>query len=166
MPVIRISQRLYDHLSKHAKGFDTPENVIERLLGQAEGIEPTGTQESESQPESAEVNKRGRLFNNQEIQQRISAAARNLPDDELNTLCDKAASKELLNINFPLFIRVPMNSNTKVKRDVVKDHNDVNRWSWKHGFEHSGYDYAICTQWYDWNDQHVKAWLQKHEAGQ
>lgn len=31
-PVIRIPESLYSRLEKHAQGFDTPTNVIERLL--------------------------------------------------------------------------------------------------------------------------------------
>ena len=39
-PVIRISESLYQRLSAHAQGFDTPANVIERLLDQVEGVSP------------------------------------------------------------------------------------------------------------------------------
>lgn len=39
-PVIRISESLYQRLSAHAEGFDTPANVIERLLDQVEGVSP------------------------------------------------------------------------------------------------------------------------------
>lgn len=37
-PVIRVSESLYQRLSAHAEGFDTPANVIEKLLNQIEGI--------------------------------------------------------------------------------------------------------------------------------
>lgn len=40
-PIIRLPDELYTRLSKHAKGFDTPANVIEKLLNQVEGINPT-----------------------------------------------------------------------------------------------------------------------------
>ena len=39
MPVIRISDSLYKKLESLAKGFDTPQNVIERLVGEVEGID-------------------------------------------------------------------------------------------------------------------------------
>lgn len=39
-PIIRLPDELYTRLSKHAQGFDTPANVIEKLLNQVEGISP------------------------------------------------------------------------------------------------------------------------------
>ena len=39
MPIIRISDNLHKRLENHAVGFDTPANVIERLLNQIEGID-------------------------------------------------------------------------------------------------------------------------------
>lgn len=38
-PVIRISDNLYARLEQHAKGFDTPASVIERLLDEHEGVD-------------------------------------------------------------------------------------------------------------------------------
>jgi len=37
--VIRISENVYSRLEKHAKGFDTPANVIETLLNHFEGVD-------------------------------------------------------------------------------------------------------------------------------
>ncbi len=45
-PVIRIPGNLHQRLEKHAVGFDTPANVIERLLDIIEGIEPMDRTES------------------------------------------------------------------------------------------------------------------------
>lgn len=39
MPIIRISDNLHKRLENHAIGFDTPANVIEKLLNQIEGVE-------------------------------------------------------------------------------------------------------------------------------
>lgn len=39
-PVIRVPDDLYSRLEQHAKGFDTPANVIETLLNHFEGIDP------------------------------------------------------------------------------------------------------------------------------
>lgn len=44
--VIRISDELYKRLELHASGFDTPSNVIERVLNSYEGI--TSVKESSS----------------------------------------------------------------------------------------------------------------------
>ena len=38
-PVIRVSDELYDRLAEHAEGFDSPSNVIEKLLDEIEGVE-------------------------------------------------------------------------------------------------------------------------------
>ena len=40
-PVVRISDQLYTRLGSHAKGFDTPAAVIERLLDEYEGVAET-----------------------------------------------------------------------------------------------------------------------------
>lgn len=37
--VIRLPERLYKRLGKYAEGFETPVQVIERLLNQLEGVE-------------------------------------------------------------------------------------------------------------------------------
>ncbi len=42
--VIRIPANTYSRLEKHAKGFDTPANVIEKLFDHYEGIDQTLTQ--------------------------------------------------------------------------------------------------------------------------
>ncbi len=110
--------------------------------------------------ESTEPN---RLFSNKEIQERISRAAQSLTVHELEKFCDNRVSKEILNINFPLFIRVPKNITPSSKREAVKDSQGMNRWTWKFQFEKEGYLYAITTQWYEKNDKCVKQWLNKHE---
>jgi hypothetical protein len=38
MPVLRISEQLYNRLAKHADGFDTPAQVVERILNRFENI--------------------------------------------------------------------------------------------------------------------------------
>jgi len=44
--VIRISDDLYKRLAAHASGFDTPSNVIERILNDFEGIDSYSNEES------------------------------------------------------------------------------------------------------------------------
>jgi len=38
--VIKVPQDLYDRLACHANGFDTPVDVIEKLINYYEGVEP------------------------------------------------------------------------------------------------------------------------------
>lgn len=40
MPVVRISQKLFNRLEAHARGFDTPAEVITRILDAYEGKDP------------------------------------------------------------------------------------------------------------------------------
>lgn len=44
--VIRLPSNIYKRLEKHAKGFDTPAAVIERLLNHFEGVDPDETSSS------------------------------------------------------------------------------------------------------------------------
>lgn len=68
-PVIRVSDDLFARLESHAQGFDSPANVIERLLNSFEGIEdnaPTAGQSSKKRDKTkylfeGEVYGKGRL---------------------------------------------------------------------------------------------------------
>ncbi|MDQ6970756.1 MAG: hypothetical protein Q9M16_09625 [Mariprofundus sp.] len=44
--VIRISDDLYKRLAAHVSGFDTPSNVIERILNEFEGIDSYSNEEN------------------------------------------------------------------------------------------------------------------------
>ena len=55
MPVIRISDELYKKLESLAIGFDTPQNVIERLVEKAEGID---TEEIDTEQEEYQQSKK------------------------------------------------------------------------------------------------------------
>jgi len=50
--VIRIPESIYTRLSRHAKGFDTPANVIERLLNHYEGSDYASHAQERSRAES------------------------------------------------------------------------------------------------------------------
>lgn len=163
-PVIRVSDEVYARLEQHAVGFDNPSNVVERLLdfydkkfSQPEDLTADGVNGLSSSMTTK------RVFTNKEIQQRISAAARKLPTQELEQLCDERLSKKLFGISFPLFVRIPSKANQAMKRAAVKSSDGVSRWTWKFGFEKGEYAYAICTQWYAKNDPLVQKWLQAHE---
>ena len=67
--VIRISDELYKRLEAHASGFDTPSNVIERVLDAFDGIIPNSRADSSS------------VFN-QEIQPARSLEIIYFPDSE------------------------------------------------------------------------------------
>jgi len=48
--VIRISDQLYKRLEEHATGFDTPSNVIERILNFYEGLDELTQGDLNDQP--------------------------------------------------------------------------------------------------------------------
>jgi len=52
MPVIRLPSALYHRLEAHARGFDTPVQVIERILDVYEGKQPN-SKKSSVPPEDA-----------------------------------------------------------------------------------------------------------------
>lgn len=65
--VIKVPVALYARLSKHARGFDTPANVIEMLLNAYEGCGPDLTQEKPvAVSESASRKYEKYLFDGQE----------------------------------------------------------------------------------------------------
>ncbi len=47
-PVIRVSDDLYNRLAKHAEGFDSPSNVVEKLLDIVEGVERPASSQRQS----------------------------------------------------------------------------------------------------------------------
>ncbi len=51
-PVIRIPEDLYSRLENHAKGFDTPANVIETLLNHFEGVDQNAPNNTSAQVSS------------------------------------------------------------------------------------------------------------------
>lgn len=53
--VIRISNDLYKRLEAHATGFDTPSNVIERILDFYEGVDESHRGNSSEQPPSERI---------------------------------------------------------------------------------------------------------------
>jgi len=163
---IRVSNETYRRLEKHAVGFDTPSNVIEKILDHYEGVNSgVRNNETDALGDRERPIKEKRLYTNKEIQQKITAMARELSADELEVLCDGSESKKLFDINFPLFIKVPSTSNGAFKKAAVKTGDGVARWSWKNEFERTGYIYAVCTQWYPKNDVWVKDWLEQHSVG-
>ena len=161
-PVVKISTETYSRLEKHAVGFDSPSNVIDKILDHYEGTDPTpGVTASEPAIGFNISERRKRLYTNKEIQQKISAVARHLPLSALESLCHKPESKEVFDINFPLFVKLPATANQASKRAAVKTDDEVSRWTWKYEFERDGYVYAICTQWYPKSDALVRDWLKQ-----
>ncbi|MFV1977452.1 MAG: hypothetical protein ACC651_17050 [Candidatus Scalindua sp.] len=165
-PVIRITPEVYSRLEKHAVGFDTPANVIEKLLNHFEGKEnKQGAQYEKKQVFNGASKSNARLFTNREIQQKVSNIARQLSTTELDKLCEVTESNEIFGLGrFPLLLKVPNNTNEQKKRDIVKTKDGVNRWTWKFGFEKNGYLYAVCTQWYPKNDKLVQKWIDLYES--
>jgi hypothetical protein len=100
-----------------------------------------------------------RIYTNTEIQIKLSNKAQTMPQLELDKLCTSDYSKITLNNNYPLFVKVPENASIENRRKAITDLNGYNRWTWRHEFIRNGYSYAISTQWYPYNDEYVKAYL-------
>ncbi|MDO9318948.1 MAG: hypothetical protein Q7V56_12200 [Gammaproteobacteria bacterium] len=163
-PTIRVTPQTYCRLEKHARGFDTPSKVIERLLECFEKDLPNDN--SLASPLGyidSTLEDKGRRLPNKEIQKRVAMAAQVLTDEELEEFCDLQHSKDVFGINFPLFVRLPSASNKAEKKKAVRTPDDVPRWTWRFEFERSGHLYAITTQWYEWNESAVEQWLKAHE---
>lgn len=159
-PTIEITKDVYSRLEKHVVGFETPSNVISRLIDSFEKKENAISLPSY---QDSTRKKDARLFSNKDIQQRISSIAESITEDELESLCNENTSKDLFEISFPLFIKVPSTENQATKKQAVKSNDGVNRWTWKFEFVRDGFSYAICTQWYPKHDHLVQQWLNNHE---
>ncbi|WP_369856430.1 hypothetical protein [Candidatus Thalassolituus haligoni] len=157
---IEVSLTLYQRLEALASGFDSPSNVIERLLDRHEKSHCKSNC-SDAVPEGRSSG--SRLFTNKEIQQRISLSAKNMPSEVLEAFCGDVSSKEQFGLSFPLFVRVPSTVDPSTKKALVKSKDGVSRWTWKYEFERDGYLYAICTQWYRKNDADVQKFLAVYE---
>lgn len=103
-----------------------------------------------------------RLYSNREIQEKIAFHVQKLPIEIIEKFCDKAYSKSIFDLNFPLLLKVSEHFTLAEKRAAVKDHTGLSRWTWKFEFEKGRFAYAITTQWYPWNDVFVEQWLKKH----
>lgn len=157
---IKVSKATYSRLEEHAIGFDTPENVIERLIDFYEEKSGLPTTNKYLVPQTvSDV-----VYTNKDIQTKISQACKKLDDSEIDNLCTLGYSKEVFGINFPLLIRIPANSSSEVKKDSVKASDGVSRWTWKYQFQRADNIYAISTQWYRHHDRNVYEWLKKHNA--
>ena len=159
-PVIRVNDPLFEELEKLAVGFDTPANVIERLVNFYSQNRVGKELPPLNKPPKS---KAGRLYDNAEIQRLICCTAAALPSAELDRLCNLEYSKEQLGLSFPLFVRVNEKASGSEKARAVKDGKGRNRWTWKHSFNRDGYDFAVCTQWFSKHDALVRDWLKKHE---
>lgn len=123
---------------------------------------PVKKKRSTSQPLSSTKGPRqGGKYNNTEIQIRLTEVAQHIPLEELDRLCNPEYSKQVFNNNYPIFVRLPLNSPSEIKQKAIKDHNNIARWTWKYEFERDGYCYAVSTQWYNRNDDGVEKWLKK-----
>lgn len=170
---IEVTDTVYARLESHAKGFDKPSNVIERLLDSFERSDASPSrdrQHSEYQlgRESGDGSHASiksdieRPFDNSEIQRRISRVLARMSIEQVDLFCGSQYSKKVFGINFPLLVRVPTRADSQARRDAVKN-KGVSRWTWKFGFTKGDFDYAICTQWFRWNDDSVKEWLEVNE---
>lgn len=124
----RTCHSKYDSLSPSDSTSNHQRGVPERTV--APPIQ--ATQKYLAKPEN-----KNRIFSNQEIQYRVSSAAQKLPSIELEKLCSPQHSKNLFDINFPLFVRIPKNLSADAKKMAIKDSKGANRWTWKYNGPHN-----------------------------
>ena len=65
--VIRVPAEIYSRLKQHAKGFDTPANVIETLLNHYEGIDKRVDRKSQIEIATNSKDTTKYMFNNQQL---------------------------------------------------------------------------------------------------
>lgn len=142
----------YLHMIDIAKilGLKKLENQLNELMEASYGPEDGGVSSTSE-----------RLYTNTEIQEKITEVAKDLEMDELKKLCEKEYSKKTFNRKnrFPVFTRISENSSIEERRLARKDDKGYNRWTDKYQFKRNGYIYYVSTQWYDYNDEYVKRWL-------
>jgi hypothetical protein len=103
--------------------------------------------------------RKDRIYNNTEIQELIVDKAKNFAEEELAKYCREEYCKTKLDLNYALFIKMPISSSEEELDASIKDHNEQSRWTWRYKFTVGNFAYAITTQWYDRNDEYVKKWL-------
>jgi len=163
---IDIAESVYARLAKHAEGFDTPSDVITRLLDSFESAETSVRIAMEEQPPGIKPRVRpsntAEPLDNAQIQMRISRVLMRMSTEDLEPFCNKDYSKQVFGINFPLLVKVPITADAQARKDAVKD-KEVSRWTWKFSFNKGNFVYAICTNWYRSHDDKVKQWLKENE---
>lgn len=108
------------------------------------------------------TNENNRIYSNTEIQRKISNALKKFSELELDRFCNKEYSKEIFNLNFSLLVKLRKDFSKEKKKELIKV-NGLNRWTLKYPIEKNNSVYVITTQWYPWNDEYVKRWLNKNE---
>ena len=104
-----------------------------------------------------------RLYSTEEIQEKISNVAKELPTADLDKLCKKDYSKSTFDISLPLLLRVPAHFTPTEKSEAVKDAKGIVRYTWDYEFDRDDFLYAVSTQWYARNDEYVQRWLHQFE---
>ena len=155
-PVIRISDELFARLESHAKGFDSPSNVIERILNSFEGeeAETYSNQISEGRDRTKyefgdDVYGKARL-----VWEVVKQYVSDNRDVKVSDLSD-AFPKELQGTHgvFSLTeVALEIYERTGHKRHFIKEHEII---------KVSDGSVAVCTQWGIGN---IKAFLENAES--
>jgi hypothetical protein len=125
-PVIRVSENLYNRLAEHAEGFDSPANVIEKLLGQVDGKDPGAA--SHGKPDESARDRTKYLFNGKSygkgrlVLAVISEFVRQRPSMSYSDL-DKAFPKSLRSPHGPF---VPLPEAIKIFEEEGRKRNFIN----------------------------------------
>jgi len=141
-PTVRISKQLYSRLEKHARGFDTPEQVIERLLDEKQ----TENKQQETAVDRPEKPKRKRdvskyLFNGHEYGKgRLVLAV----VQEFVRRRDKTSHKDLLS-SWPKHLQGSLGVFAKIDEPEL----DIDRYFFRDTEQVTLTDctVAICNQW-------------------
>jgi predicted CopG family antitoxin len=157
---IQITENLYKRLENHAKGFDTPCSVIERLLSFYEdNIEKQIFQNSIRSVESNNsLNIYQAIYDVDECGIKIGRLAKesfrflfqnNLLDEEIiKKFHEKQYSKNVFKINFPLFV--------SKEGDTIDEHGHRRYYKEKFG------EYYLCSQWLELSREKLIVWLRNN----
>lgn len=102
-----------------------------------------------------------RLYTNNEIQKKTSAASHSLFNSELDKRCTKDHSRSIFDINLSLFLRVSSHSTRIEKLVAVKDEKDQDRFTLDYRFDFNRFIYA--TRWCSRIVEYVEFWMLKYQ---
>jgi hypothetical protein len=142
--VIRISDKIYERLESLAKGFDTPGNVIERLLIIYDNQSKLGSDGSPGTSPNIKIASLVKKYAEEIIKYCIK-------ENEIDKLKSKSYSKQAFGIHFPFCKEVDKNLNKKLPR------------YWKKIFIVEERRFVVTSEWYARNKNLFLNWLKERK---